>query len=88
MAGMMRGQCHVQGHALFTRQAGGLNPCPQIDFTGGFNSFMAAAFGIESVQGTYGQPFSKLLLLTPLSVGIALPLTSSTVHCQRSQSGT
>lgn len=60
---MLRGQCHVQGHALFTRQAGGLNPCPQIDFTGGFNSFMAAAFGIESVQGTYGQPFSKLLLL-------------------------
>lgn len=52
----------MQGHALFTRQAGGKNPCPQVDFTGGFNSFMAAAYGIESVQGTYGKPFSKLLL--------------------------
>ena len=52
----------MQGHALFTRQAGGVNPCPQVDFTGGFNSFMAAAYGIDSVQGTYGKPFSKLLL--------------------------
>lgn len=26
----------LQGHALFTRQAGGANPCPTIDFTGEF----------------------------------------------------
>ena len=28
---------NLQGHALFTRHAGGANPCPQIDFTNGFN---------------------------------------------------
>ena len=25
-----------QGHALFTRQAGSTQPCPTIDFTGGY----------------------------------------------------
>ena len=49
----------VQGHALFTRQAGGTNPCPQVDFTGGFNKFMAAVYGVDSVQGHFGAPFSE-----------------------------
>lgn len=51
----------MQGHALFTRQAGSTLPCPQVDFTGGFNSLMAAAYGIASVQAKYGAPFSMPL---------------------------
>ena len=51
----------VQGHALFTRQAGGTNPCPQVDFTGGFNKFMAAVYGVDSVQAHFGAPFSEPL---------------------------
>ena len=30
-----------QGHAAFTRAAGSNLPCPAIDFTGGWNDFMA-----------------------------------------------
>ncbi|KAK9812048.1 hypothetical protein WJX73_001087 [Symbiochloris irregularis] len=49
-----------QGHALFTRQAGGENPCPVIDFTGGFNEFLAAAYDLpegETVESRFGAPF-------------------------------
>ena len=52
----------LQGHVLFTRQAGALNPCPLVDFTGGFNGFFAAAYGVPSVQAKYGAPFSMPLL--------------------------
>ena len=43
-----------------------MNPCPVIDFTGGFNAFMAAAYGVASVQASFGAPFSMSLLLTLL----------------------
>lgn len=56
-----RGGCLTQGHALFTRQAGGVNPCPALDFTGGFNKLMAAAYGIDSVQGKYGVAYGDFL---------------------------
>ncbi|CAK0780436.1 hypothetical protein CVIRNUC_005053 [Coccomyxa viridis] len=48
-----------QGHALFTRQAGGNNPCPALDFTGGFNQFMAAAYNLtgQTVEEKFGAPF-------------------------------
>lgn len=49
----------MQGHALFTRQAGGTNPCPLVDFTGGFNKFMAAAYGVSSVQDKFGAAFGE-----------------------------
>lgn len=29
-------------------QAGGANPCPALDFTGGFNEFLAAAFHLPA----------------------------------------
>ena len=48
----------LQGHVLFTRQAGGMLPCPLVDFTGGFNGFLAAAYGVSSVQAAFGAPFS------------------------------
>jgi hypothetical protein len=51
-----------QGHALFTRQAGGANPCPTIDFTGGFNQFFARAYGLNgTVEQTYGTAFNPFL---------------------------
>ena len=49
-----------QGHALFTRQAGGLDPCPLIDFDTGFNEFLAAAYNLPpgvTVQAQFGAPF-------------------------------
>ena len=51
----------MQGHVLFTRQAGGVLPCPLVDFTGGFNGFMAAAYGVASVQAAFDAPFSMPL---------------------------
>lgn len=49
----------LQGHALFTRQAGGDLPCPALDFTGGFNQFMAAAYNLtgKTIEQVYGAPF-------------------------------
>ena len=53
----------VQGHALFVRQAGGVLPCPQVDFTGGFNGFLAAAYdlGDRSVEEAFGTPFDPFM---------------------------
>ncbi len=51
----------LQGHALFVRQAGGYLPCPQVDFTGGFNGFLGAAYGLgnSTIEEVYGSPFGK-----------------------------
>lgn len=51
----------LQGHALFVRQAGGYLPCPQVDFTGGFNAFLGAAYGLgdSTIEEVYGSPFGK-----------------------------
>lgn len=65
-------QCFVQGHALFTRQAGGNLPCPAIDYTSGFNQFMAAAFKLpngQTVEQAFGAPFGRHLhMVTVLCV--------------------
>ena len=53
----------LQGHALFTRQAGSDLPCPPLDFTGGFNKFFGAAFnltGSDTIESKYGVPFGEL----------------------------
>ena len=49
----------LQGHALFVRQAGGYLPCPLVDFTGGFNGFLGAAYGLgnSTIEEVYGSPF-------------------------------
>ncbi|CAL5223508.1 g6035 [Coccomyxa viridis] len=51
-----------QGHALFTRQAGGDLPCPVLDFYGGFNQFFGAAYGLhgQTVEQAFGAPFDPL----------------------------
>lgn len=47
-----------QGHALLTRQAGSVIPCPLIDFDGGFNAFFAAAYQLNgTVKEKYGVAF-------------------------------
>ena len=53
----------VQGHALFVRQAGGVLPCPQVDFTGGFNGFLGAAYGLgnRSIEEAFGSAFDPFL---------------------------
>jgi hypothetical protein len=56
---LMEVALNEQGHALFTRQAGGDLPCPALDFTGGFNQFMAAAYNLtgKTIEEVYGAPF-------------------------------
>ena len=52
--------CVGQGHALFTRQAGSSDPCPLVDFDGGWNSFFAGAYGLPAgvtVAQRFGAPF-------------------------------
>lgn len=53
----------MQGHALFTRQAGGDLPCPALDFTGGFNQFLAAAYNLtgQTVEEKFGAAFGETL---------------------------
>ena len=45
----------VQGHALYTRQAGSTVPCPYVDYDKGFNAVFARAYGLED-----GETISKL----------------------------
>ncbi len=45
----------LQGHALYTRQAGSTVPCPYVDYDKGFNAVFARAYGLED-----GETISKL----------------------------
>lgn len=56
-------RCVMQGHALFVRHAGGVLPCPQVDFTGGFNGFLAAAYGLgnTTVEQQFGSAFDPFM---------------------------
>ncbi|KAK9839115.1 hypothetical protein WJX74_009810 [Apatococcus lobatus] len=52
-----------QGHALFTRHAGGVLPCPYVNYTAGFNDVLAAAYGLapgEDISRLFGVPFDPL----------------------------
>ena len=60
----------LQGHALFTRQAGSTLPCPVIDLFKGFNGLMAVGFGItpapgqtfqQAIAGRFGSVFGELV---------------------------
>ena len=56
-----------------TRHAGSANPCPLIDFDGGFNAWMAAAFNLpkgQTVEQKFGKPFGKKSAVVPLKVAI------------------
>lgn len=71
----VQARCAVQGHALFTRQAGGDLPCPALDFIGGFNQFMAAAYNLSSgttVAQQFGSAFGENALLVNSSLGAVL----------------
>ncbi|KAK9837750.1 hypothetical protein WJX74_004245 [Apatococcus lobatus] len=55
-----------QGHALFTRHAGSNLPCPLVNVTGGFNQFLAAAYGLssnttEAVVARFGAAFDPFM---------------------------
>ena len=50
----------VQGHALFTRQAGSTIPCPVIDLVGGFNGYFASAYNLPAgttIKDKFGKDF-------------------------------
>ena len=47
--------CLLQGHALFTRQAGSVLPCPVLDIPEGFNALMAVAYSIVPAPGQTAQ---------------------------------
>ena len=51
----------MQGHTLWSRQAGSSYPCPQVDFTGGFNAFLAEAYGLngQTIEQKFGKPFGE-----------------------------
>ena len=56
----------AQGHRLWTIHAGGMYPCPQLNFSA-FDSFYAAVYGLDptpsanSIAKTFGAPFSPWL---------------------------
>ena len=45
----------MQGHALYTRQAGSTIPCPYVDYDKGFNAVFARAYGLQD-----GETIAKL----------------------------
>ena len=54
----------LQGHAQTTRAIGSSLPCPQVDFTGGFNDWFAAAYGLPegtTVADRYGAAFDPFM---------------------------
>jgi hypothetical protein len=69
----------LQGHALFTRHAGSSLPCPQLNFTGGFNEFYAAAYNLtngETIESKFGAPFGarqELMHCFPTKPALGLP---------------
>ena len=92
-----------QGHALFTRQPGSLDPCPLVDFDGGFNQFLAAAYNLPpgvTVEAKFGAPFDPFLndqnyvlcVLTLEELGATgnkarAPSRPSTIHPLTQQAG-
>lgn len=54
----------LQGHALFTRQAGSTIPCPYADYDAGFNSILGAAYGLapgETIEKLFGKKWGELV---------------------------
>ncbi len=48
-----------------TRALGSTIPCPLVDFDGGFNKFMAAAFKLNgTVKETYGAAFGAFIFFS------------------------
>ncbi len=68
-----------QGHVTFLRHAGATSPCPLTDITGGFNKFLAVAYGLSptatAVQEKFGSAFGTPagFFLFPLSAHNACP---------------
>lgn len=55
----------LQGHALYTRQAGAKIPCPYVDYDAGFNAVFARAYGLkdgETISKLFGSDWGELLL--------------------------
>lgn len=58
--------CLLQGHALYTRQAGSTIPCPYVDYDKGFNAVFARAYGLkdgETIAKLFGSDWGEILPL-------------------------
>lgn len=56
----------LQGHALYTRQAGSTIPCPYVDYDKGFNAVFARAYGLqdgETISKLFGSDWGELLCM-------------------------
>ena len=58
--------CMLQGHALYTRQAGSTIPCPYVDYDKGFNAVFARAYGLkdgETIAKLFGSDWGESALV-------------------------
>lgn len=56
----------LQGHALYTRQAGSTIPCPYVDYDKGFNAVFARAYGLEdgeTIAKLFGSDWGELAVM-------------------------
>jgi hypothetical protein len=56
----------LQGHALYTRQAGSTIPCPYVDYDKGFNAVFARAYGLkdgETISKLFGSDWGELAVM-------------------------
>ena len=63
----------LQGHALYTRQAGATIPCPYVDYDKGFNAVFARAYGLkdgETISKLFGKDWGTLAVMHSKSVSI------------------
>ena len=67
---MESGSClRLQGHALYTRQAGSKIPCPYVDYDKGFNAVFARAYGLEdreTISKLFGKDWGERLTSVPI----------------------
>lgn len=74
----------LQGHALYTRQAGSTIPCPYVDYDKGFNAVFARAYGLkdgETISKIFGSDWGELPALEHMSCFV-LVLSLCEHNCQ------
>ncbi len=76
----------LQGHALFTRHAGGALPCPLVNYTAGFNDVYANMYGLapgQDISVLFGAPFGEFVVIdSPVAQCRQLTHYTNTLCCQ------
>ena len=77
----------IQGHALYTRQAGSTIPCPYVDYDKGFNAVFARAYGLkdgETISKLFGKDWGKLdPHSVPAEAAFIYPPAALTSYCSQ-----